>query len=306
MAPAARLVVVETARSEAGAAEGIADVVGAENDVVARGLADVISQSFAEAEGTVGALSATVDTRSAFVASARQRVTMLAAAGDRGPSGPRPDGGCCLLGGAVWPASDPLVTAVGGTSLRLGAEGERLVDDRVWSDSSGSSGGGLSRIFGRPAFQDGVAGVVGDRRGTPDLSLSAGVDDGAPLYYGSFAAPASPDRWRLGGGTSEATPLLAGIVALADQAAGHRLGPLGDVLYGLAANGDPGIRDITSGDSGFSGCLQRCGTGGAPTVRVPGYAAARGYDLASGLGTVDADRLVAALAGRPPRAGAGP
>ena len=89
------------------------------------------------------------------------------------------------------------------------------------------------------------------------------------------------------GGTSEATPIFSGIVALADQVAGHRLGLINPALYLLGAlseHGDShtGIVDITAGNNSFAG--------------VTGYAAAPGYDLASGWGTVDAAKFVPALA----------
>ena len=75
-------------------------------------------------------------------------------------------------------------------------------------------------MFRRPDFQDDVESVVGDARGTPDISLSAAVDGGVIVCY-SFVRPQSP--WHIFGGTSESSPLLAGVVAIADQAAGHRL-----------------------------------------------------------------------------------
>ncbi len=298
MAPGARLLVVETADSEGGGVADLSGIVRAENYVVDHGLADVISQSFADGEATLPGRSSQIDLRSAFVNAARRGVTVLAAAGDRGPIGGRPDGSCCLVAGAVWPSSDPLVTAVGGTALRLDVEGGRLSADRVWNDSSGAGGGGLSRLFARPPFQDGVQEVVGGRRGTPDVSLSAGVDDGAALFYYSFLNPTSPGSWHLGGGTSEATPLFAGVAALADQVAGHPLGLLNDRLYRLASTANSGIDDITQGDNGTTVCAAPCAPGDVAQARLRGYAARPGYDLASGLGTVDAARLVVTLSGR--------
>ena len=92
--------------------------------------------------------------------------------------------------------------------------------------------------------------------------------------------------WYIIGGTSEATPIFSGIVALADQVAGHRLGLLNPALYALgAASGHvpaTGVVDITAGNNSFAG--------------VTGYDAASGYDLASGWGTINAARFVPALA----------
>ncbi len=104
--------------------------------------------------------------------------------------------------------------------------------------------------------------------------------------------------WQLAGGTSEATPLFAGIVAIADQAAGHRLGLLNDSLYAIARHDRPGIVGVAGGGNAVIVCLAGCTTRTPLVVPVPGYAAGPGYNLASGLGTVDADRLVAELRDR--------
>jgi subtilase family serine protease len=87
--------------------------------------------------------------------------------------------------------------------------------------------------------------------------------------------------WSIVGGTSEACPLFAGVVAMADQRAGHRIGTLGSKLYRLAVTPRSGVIDITRGDTTFAG--------------VTGYRASRGYDLASGWGTINAATLVARL-----------
>ena len=220
---------------------------------------------------------------------------MLASSGDSGSTDAFADGSCCYpFPVDSWPSSDPLVTSVGGTQLHLDAAGNRLAPDQVWNDGFGAGGGGLSQVFHRPDFQDGLERVVGDARGTPDISLSAAVDGGAIVYY-SFVGPASP--WHIFGGTSEASPLFAGIVAIADQAAGHRLGNLNQALYDLRPRRNSGIVDVTIGDNGGQlGCTKARGTPDEVDVVVPGYPATRGCDLASGLGAVDATALVAALA----------
>jgi subtilase family serine protease len=198
-----------------------------------------------------------------------------------------------------WPSSDPLVTSVGGTLLSLDAAGRRSAPDRVWNDSGGAGGGGVSSIFARPDYQDHVRSVVGDRRGTPDISMSAAMD-GAVVVYESFPDRSAPaGRWQLIGGTSEATPLLAGVVAIADQAAHRRLGLLNHRLYALARHDrdDSGIVDVAAGENAWSFCASPCAGPAPARVTVPGYQAVRGYDLASGLGTVDAADLVRALSG---------
>ena len=87
--------------------------------------------------------------------------------------------------------------------------------------------------------------MVGDQRGVPDISMS-GACNGAVDVYQGFPGQAG---WYPTCGTSEATPLFAGVVALADQVAGHPLGNINPSLYTLSAQGAPGIVDITSGNN---------------------------------------------------------
>jgi subtilase family serine protease len=173
--------------------------------------------------------------------------------------------------------------------LTLDDAGNRLSPDMVWNDGYGAGGGGVSSVFSRPDFQDGVRKVVGSHRGTPDISLSAAVD-GAVVFYYSF----DPGHvgFHLVGGTSESSPEFAGIVAMADQAAHHRLGWLNGRLYDLHGAGS-GLVDVTVGNNSFGPFTNSDNI----TYTVTGYNAGPGYDLASGLGTFDAPRLVAALAG---------
>jgi subtilase family serine protease len=299
MAPGARLLLVETPVAETEGLAGFPEIVRAEQQVVDHRLADVISQSFGAAEQTFPSLQALLGLRSAYVDAARHDVTVLAATGDTGSTQPLAGGCCSPTPATAWPATDPLVTAVGGTMLHLDATGRRTAPDVVWNDGgAGAGGGGLSAVFDRPDFQDGVRRVVGERRGVPDVSLSAALTGAVPIYV-SLPGPGGPVAgWGLAGGTSEATPLLAGIVAIADQAAGHRLGLLNDRLYALARQDDGGIVDVLTGSNAVTLCASACATRAPALLGVPGYAAGKGYDLASGLGTVDASRLVAALASR--------
>jgi len=126
----------------------------------------------------------------------------------------------------------------------------------------------------------------------PDISMSAACT-GAVNIYQSFAAART--GWYALCGTSEATPLFAGIVALADQVAGHPLGLINPALYQLAAEHAPGIVRVTSGNNTVS--FRQNGR-----IRtVPGFSARPGYDLATGLGTVNGAYFVpelARLAGR--------
>jgi subtilase family serine protease len=133
-----------------------------------------------------------------------------------------------------------------------------------------------------------VKSVVGDQRGVPDISMSAACN-GAVDAYQSF--PGQSAGWYPTCGTSEATPLFAGLVALADQVAGHPLGVINPALYALSSAGAPGIVDVTRGNNTVS--FKRHGK----RHTVVGFKALPGYDLASGVGTVDAAKFVPELAG---------
>jgi subtilase family serine protease len=292
IAPGAKILLVETPTAETEGAAGFPDMMKAEQWVIDHNLGDVISQSFGATENTFpgfsrSSYSSLRGLRYAFADAARQHVTVLAASGDSGATNDEADGATLYPYRAVsWPSSDPLVTSVGGAQLLLAQDGNRIQPDRVWNDPYGASGGGVSSIFARPSYQDGVSAVVGNRRGTPDISMPAAVTGGCWVYE-SFEP--SGAGWEILGGTSEATPIFAGIVALADQVAGHRLGNINPALYTLGGlsrvSSDAfrtGIIDVTVGSNSYG--------------RVAGYNAAPGYDLASGWGTVDAARFVPALA----------
>ncbi len=295
MAPGANILLVETPVAETEGAVGFPQIVEAENYVIDHNMGDVITQSFGATEETFPDAESILQLRSAYKNAARHHVTVLASSGDTGVSNYQFNGADYYpFRVTAWPSTDPLVTSVGGTQLHLDEHGSRLAPDNVWNDQAlfhapAAGSGGDSHVFSRPAFQDSVASIVGDSRGTPDVSLSAAVN-GAALVYLGFPAADQPAGWYLIGGTSEASPLFSGVVAIADQAAGHRLGRLNGKLYKLGS-GSPGLTDITAGNNTVSYTLK---TG--KTVTVPGYDAVPGYDMASGLGSPDGAALVSALA----------
>ena len=295
IAPGAKIVLAETPVAETEGVTGLPEMMSAEQSLINQGVGDVITQSFGATENTFpgfssGNYSSLLDLRYAFQDAAAHHVTVLASSGDEGATGDELDGSTLYPYRVVgWPASDPLVTAVVGTQLSLDNTGNLLSPDVVWNDSDigidAAGGGGVSAIFPRPFYQIGVSKVVGSKRGMPDISMSAAVNGGCWLYL-SFAGADGPG-WYIFGGTSEASPMFSGIVALADQYAHHRLGLINPALYTLGAlnrAGVPrtGIVDVTSGNNTLGG--------------VTGYDATPGYDLASGWGTVDAAKFVPALA----------
>ena len=189
-------------------------------------------------------------------------VSVFDAAGDNG-----------AFYGVTYPSASPEVVAVGGTSLSFTQTGQ-------WSGETGwvDSGGGYSYAFALPAYQqgDGFSGNVNDQRTNPDVAADADPNTGVAIYDPYDFGTATP--WAEIGGTSLATPLWAGMAAVADQgrvAAGGT--PLGSTamltdLYDLDKL-DPGdFHDVTQGNNG--------------------YIASPGYDLVTGLGTPKANLLI--------------
>jgi subtilase family serine protease len=303
VAPGAKILLVETPVSETEGVHGFPQIVAAEQYVLSHYRVDVISQSFSATEATMPSKAALRALRGAYQAAYRDHVTVLAASGDSGATDLGQDETTYYTFRVTsWPDSDPLVTGVGGTQLHFTRQGAPA-PPTVWNDTGNrdanefadgnagpnplASGGGTSIFFTRPGYQQSVRDVVGGSRGVPDISMSAACS-AAVTTYASF--PGVPAGWSPTCGTSEATPLFAGVVALADQVAGHPLGLINPALYQLAARHAPGIVAVTSGSNTVSfnqdGRLQM----------VTGFTAGPGYSLATGLGTVNARYFVPELA----------
>jgi subtilase family serine protease len=176
------------------------------------------------------------------------------------------------------------VTAVGGTSLYADTSG-KYQSETVWDNSLGAGGGGVSQQFTEPLYQkmlpNSVQKAFGNYRGIPDVAYNADPKT-AILVYAGFL-PNAAGYYSIGG-TSEGSPQWAGIIADANQLAGHALGFLNLKLYSLGAlvGQSQFFHDITVGNNSFNG--------------VPGYAATAGWDLASGWGTPNLGKLVWELA----------
>ncbi|GHF20320.1 hypothetical protein GCM10014715_88620 [Streptomyces spiralis] len=289
VAPDAHIVLVEAGVPNGDGIAGLREMMDAEKSLINRGVGDVISQSFGATENNFpgfrsGDFSSIQNLRNAFKDAARHDVTVLASSGDGGATNATANVKSNYPYKVnAWPSSDPLAVSVGGTQLHLDAKGDRTAPDSVYNDN-GASGGGRSHVFARPPYQNGVEQVVGDHRGTPDVSMSAAMNGGTWMY-----SSYNPKQvgWEVCVGTSEATPLFAGIVALADQVAGHRLGDIHQALYSLFAQSSwkpsTGILDVNDGtNNSYAG--------------VTGYTAVKGYDMATGVGTIDAALFVPALA----------
>ncbi len=303
IAPGAKILLVETPGGGRTGTVSMPQIVTAEEYVIRHHLGDVISQSFVASEQAIGS-AAIQSLRGAYLAAFSGHVTVLAGSGDSGAAGfGSNQQGYYTHPVTSWPASDPLVTAVGGTRLNLDANGHRNSADTVWNDTYSrtanqlvngnngpnplAGGGGKSVIFGRPSYQSRVRGVVGSHRGVPDISMSAACTGAVNVFQGFGGQPAG---WYALCGTSESAPLFAGIVALADQVAGHPLGLINPALYKLASERVRGIVSVRSGNNTVS-FRQR-----GRSHTVPGFSARSGYNLATGLGTVNAFYFVAGLA----------
>jgi subtilase family serine protease len=303
IAPGAKILLVETPGGGRSGTAALSPILTAEKYVIRHHLGDVISQSFGITEQDIGS-AAIRSLRGAYTAAYANHVTVLAASGDTGAAGLEASQTSYYTHAVTsWPASDPLVTAVGGTHLDLDSSGNRNSADTVWNDTysknanqlvNGSNGpnplgtgGGKSAVFARPSYQSKVRGITGGHRGLPDISMSAACS-GAVNLYQTFGG--QPPGWYAACGTSESSPLFAGIVALADQVAGHRLGLINPALYRLASQHAPGLVSVRSGNNTVS---FRQG-GKRHTVR--GYGARAGYNLATGVGTINAQLFVPELA----------
>jgi subtilase family serine protease len=321
IAPGANILLVTTPVAETLGVQGFQQMMNAEDYVVKSHLAQVISQSFSSAELAFPSAKALLNLRGAFTDAAQNGVTVLAASGDDGSAGftkqsllvhtkqdtliPVPTVG--------WPASDPLVTGVGGTYLCTDATNGTSVDTlSPPGNCQGQTnreigwiagGGGFSSVFSRPAYQStlpaGSTSIPSTQRGVPDVALQASSRTGALVY---LTLPPDGDSgllcgstpcstgWYDIGGTSLSTPQWAGIVAIADQLKGHGLGLINNALYALA-NGPTyaaDFYDVTTGNNGAN----------APDV--PGYSATPGWDPVTGLGTPNAANLVPDLVAATP------
>jgi len=205
----------------------------------------------------------------------------------------------------AFPASIPEVTAIGGSQFSdgsgnywratpdaNGALALSYIPEAVWNETAfdgaiAAGGGGPSAVFPKPAWQTGP-GVPNDHaRDLPDIALNASADhDGFLLCSGGTCG--------ISGGTSAAAPMFAGMVALLNHYLSSKgvisqpgLGNVNPVFYRMARNTPNAFHDITQGDN-----IVPCGAGTPGCVNGQiGYSAGTGYDLASGLGSLDVYNL---------------
>ena len=279
IAPDAGIVVMTSPVDETEGTIGLPEFLKLEQYAVSHQLGQVFSQSYVASEVTLSDSTGQqlVNTYADFYKqiTTRQGWTIVSGSGDHGATdyadlaatkfSPTPT--------VNFPADVPWVTAVGGTTLLHAANG---YVETAWP----GSGGGFSKFFSEPDFQkslpQSVQAQLDGRRGLPDIAADADPHTGMAFYFAG--------NWALTGGTSASTPLWAGLIAVADQMAGHPLGFINPGLYKLAAsaNAQQDFRDITLGNNSFS----------QGTVHVTGYQAVPGWDPITGWGSPNAEKLL--------------
>ncbi len=307
IAPGANIV-LDLAKSNADA-----DILSVTKYAVDHNLGDIISQSFGEAESCVDP-TLLVQEHQVFANATRKGMTLFASSGDQGVEQPTCDGKSWIKS-ASSPASDPLVTAVGGTELHaadyclavLGCdpnanpaagtyqgeiawnEGPPFGDFQAYFDSTLATGGGFSTIYGEPGYQKGLL-PGGKQRGEPDVAYNAAVLHGVLTYLNIPGLPVGMYRF---GGTSAGSPQWSALLAIADQMAGHNLGFINAGLDRVGLVGSyyaAGFHDITSGTNS----AMELDSNNNP-VTIEGFSAGPGWDATTGLGSPNAAQLLGRL-----------
>ncbi len=277
-APGATVLMYEAPNSDQG-------TINLFNKIVADNRASIITTSWGDMESdyTPSVLTAM---HQAFQEAAAQGQTVFAASGDAGAYDGTAGTSAQVLE-VDYPASDPYVTAVGGTTLKS-SDGQ-YAGETAWKDltdpkNPGASGGGLSDIFARPDWQTGpgVDNQYSDgKRQVPDVAANADVYTG---YAVNTVSRSGTSVWTQIGGTSAAAPIWAGFAIQVSQAVGTRLGFLNPSLYRLGAEqsslSPPPYHDVTAGDNLF-------------------YKAAVGWDYTTGWGSFDGAAFISALRALP-------
>lgn len=316
MAPMANILLVTTPTAETLGVQGFPDMMNAEQFVVDNHLASVISQSFASAEEAFSSTQSLLKLRHAYISASQSGVTVLGSSGDSGTANiikePVKNPTTIPFPSVQWPASDPLVTGVGGTYLCTdptattneprtitgGPPAKCMANPSQAEVGWTFAGGGFSHVFAKPSYQNTLpAGstAIGSMRGVPDIGLQASAGTGALVFISlppdgqsGLHCGANPcsTGWFDIGGTSLSCPQWAALVAMADQKAGHGLGLINPRLYSLAST------PATYANDFFDVTVGKNQTD--PTI--PGYPATKGWDPITGLGTPNAANLVPDLA----------
>src|SRR5579883_1394643 len=279
LAPDANIVVLTSPVAETEGTVGLPEFRKLLQYTIDHKLGTIVSQSWGASEATLADAAGQAEVRQWDAlfqqATTQDGITLLASSGDNGATDFSDLQGTKLSPTATssFPNDDPWVTSVGGTSLHRNGN---AFSESAWS----GSGGGMSKFFSKPAYQQGlpasVQSLLQNRRGLPDVSGNADPSTGLAMYeHGS---------WSTAGGTSASAPMWAALIAIANQMAGHPLGFINPALYkiALSARYSQDFHDITVGNNSVFG----------QGVQVEGYNAVPGWDAVTGLGTPNAVNLL--------------
>lgn len=279
--------------------------------VVDQNLAPVVSASYSL--GCEARVFASIESyRTTAQQAVAQGITWVNSSGDAGPAACDPNGSDLAQNGysVRIPASIPEVTSVGGTQFNEGtgtywrdtndvngASVLSYIPELPWNESSEgllAGGGGRSTFFPKPAWQAGLGDAVNPYRMVPDVAFTAAGHDGYFVTSGGLNYIVS--------GTSASAPVFAGLLTLLNQSLSGRgqrttsgLGNVNPRLYRLAATNPEVFHDVVDGNTVVP-CLAgspSCINGGF------GHAAGPGYDMATGLGSVDASLFVRNFSAEP-------
>ena len=255
--------------------------------------ATVMSTSYGSCEANMGS-GELAFYNNLWQQAASEGISSFVAAGDSGAAGCNSGSSTSGSGtGVNGLCSSPYSTCVGGAEFNEGSgsywattngagNGSALsyIPEKVWNESASdggsglwAGGGGISRVYSQPAWQTGVAGANSNgMRAVPDVALTAASHDGYLICEnGNFYIIA---------GTSAASPSFAGIMAIVDQAKGSQ-GNANPTLYSMLSASSNPFHATPSGNNSVPG--------------VTGFTASgASYNLATGLGSVNADTLVTA------------
>ena len=257
IAPAAHIAVYFAPNTDAGFLDAVTSAI---HDTTNKPSVISISWGGPESSWTKQAMTAFDQ---AFQAAAALGITVCVASGDNGSSDGVDDGADHV----DFPASSPHCLACGGTSLR--ASNGRISSEVVWNDGAngGAGGGGVSRVFALPAWQEGLKVTNGKGatsrlrdRGVPDVSADADPQTGYVIRVDGTEG--------VFGGTSAVAPLWAGLIARINAAKGAPAGLINPQLYASPAD----LHDITEGKNGD-------------------FSAAPGWDACTGLGSPDGQKV---------------
>jgi subtilase family serine protease len=300
------------------------DMLAAVNTVVDNGLAQIITNSY----GTPGEptdISSVIQNEQTSLQAAAEGITILFSSGDNGDeianTGSRQ---------VDYQASDPFVTAVGGTNLHVGkannwgreigwGTGKSILTNGVWAPLPPAylygGGGGTSALFEQPSYQ---AGVVPDKiaksngtstpmRAVPDIAMDGDPQSGLLIGQSQTFPDGSIQysEYRIGG-TSLSSPLMAGLIAVYDQTFQGSLGFLNPLIYFLS--GTAAYHDVNDGTAVTTGVVRvdyknafDASAGLTTSLRTENQTGTiwtrKGYDDVTGVGTPNGVNFLLSIAG---------